>query len=247
MNSPDIGEQAISKAVEIGLETQFDRLEDLNINICTNPIDIVQGKLDSVDVVGKGLVVQRDLRTEALNVKTNSIEIDPLKATVGEIEMKHPTDATAKVSLTEADIQRAFNCEYIKEKINNRKVTIDGETLTANAQQVNFSLLGKGKISLEATIALAEVAETKQIAFTAVPKVVDRGNKIVVEDVEFVSDKNEAPEFTQALLESTKELLDLRNFELDGIAIQVNNLDVQKERILFDAKIRVNQFSKNID
>ena len=55
MNSPDIGEQAVSKAAEVGLESQLDQAEDLDVDIRSNPLDIVQGDVDSVSVKGEGL------------------------------------------------------------------------------------------------------------------------------------------------------------------------------------------------
>ncbi len=46
MNSPDIGEQAISKAAEIAIDSQLDRVDDLDVDIKTNPLDLAQGKLE---------------------------------------------------------------------------------------------------------------------------------------------------------------------------------------------------------
>ncbi len=60
MNSPDIGEQAVSKAAEVGLETQLDESEDLDVNVRANPLDVAQGNVESVGVEGKGLVMQKE-------------------------------------------------------------------------------------------------------------------------------------------------------------------------------------------
>ncbi|WP_036478234.1 DUF2993 domain-containing protein [Myxosarcina sp. GI1] len=240
MTSQDIGEQAISKAAEVGMESQLDESEELDVDVRTNPADAAQGKLDSVNINGKGLVMNKELRAEKLDMKTNNIKVNPLKAAFGDIEMEQPTDATACIVLTDKDIERAFNSEYIKDKLKDREVTIDGETVTANAKRVNFSLPGEGKISLEADISLAD-SETKQIAFTGKPRVSDNGNKIVIEDVEYTSGKNEAPELTQALLNSAEELLDLRNFELADMSLQLKKLDVQKGKMTINADARVNQ------
>lgn len=240
MTSQDIGEQAISKAAEVGMESQLDESEELKVDVRTNPADATQGKLNSVKIDGKGLVMNKELRAEKLEMKTNKIKVDPLKAAFGDIEMEHPTDAVARIVLTDKDIERAFNSEYIKNKLRDREVTIDGEKVTANAKQVKFSLPGEGKISLEADISLAD-SETKQIAFTAKPRISDNGNKIVIEDVEYTSGKNETPELTQALLNSAEELLDLRNFELADMSLHLNKLDVQQGKMIIDADARVNQ------
>lgn len=245
MNSPDIGEQAISKAAEVGMETQLEEAEELDVDIRTNPVDVAQGKLESVDVEGEGLVMEKELRAEKLDIETDDIKIDPLKAAFGDIEMERPTNASARIVLTDDDIQRAFNSEYIKDKLKDQKVEINGETVQATAERVKFAMPGEGKISLEADISLAKASETKQIAFTAKPRISDRGNKIVVEDVEYTSGKNEAPELTQALLDSTEDLLDLRNFELDEMSLQLNKLDVQKKKMTIDADATVKQLPQD--
>ena len=101
MNSPDIEEQAVSKAAEVGLETQLDESEDLDVDVRANPLDVAQGNVESVGVEGKGLVMQKELRAEKLKIETDSISIDPIKAALGNIEMEQPTDARMLVVLKE--------------------------------------------------------------------------------------------------------------------------------------------------
>jgi len=49
-NQPGLGEEALSKAAEIGLSTQLDEVEELNVDIRTNPIQVMQGELESVSM-----------------------------------------------------------------------------------------------------------------------------------------------------------------------------------------------------
>jgi hypothetical protein len=109
VNQPDIGEKAISKAAEVGLSTQLDEVEELDVDIRTNPVDLMQGKLQSVGIEGEGLVMKKDLRAEELNIQTNEVEINSVKAAFGNIELTHPIDAKARIVLTKTDIERAFN------------------------------------------------------------------------------------------------------------------------------------------
>lgn len=76
MNKPDLGEQAISKVAEVGIETQLDEVDNLDVDIRTNPLDLAGGKLESVIIDGKGMVMENDLRAERLIIDTDSIEID---------------------------------------------------------------------------------------------------------------------------------------------------------------------------
>lgn len=242
MSSQDMGEQAISKAAEVGIDSQLDEVESLDVDVKANPLDVAQGNIESVTIDAKGMVMNKDLRTERLVLQTDSIAVDTLKAAFGNIELEHSTNAEAKIVLKEEDLQRALNSEYIQSKLKDKKVSIDGETTTVNAKDVTFELPGDEKISLTAKIELGESSEIKQIAVSAKPRIQENGNKIVLEDVEYPNGENTNPELTQALLDSTSELLDLRNFELDEMSLQIKRLDVRQGKMTMTATAEVREF-----
>ena len=64
MVSSNIGDRAISEAAEVGLANQLDEAKNLDVDICTNPLNIMQGEIDSVSVKGEGLVIKKELRAE---------------------------------------------------------------------------------------------------------------------------------------------------------------------------------------
>ncbi len=239
---PDLGEQAISKAAEIGLASQLDEVEELNVDIRTNPLKLIQGELESVSIEGKGLVMQQDLRAEELKVNIDNIAINPLSAAFGKIELNHPTEAETFVVLTEADIDRAFNSEFLNEKLQNQKVHVNGQPMTIDTKQVEFRLPGEGKFALKADLVMQETGETKQVSFTAVPRMREGGNRLSLEEVQYAEGEEISPELTQALLEQSSELLDLRNFELQGMSLRLKHLDVQAGKLTLQAEALVKEF-----
>lgn len=241
-DKPDLGEQALSKAAEIGLSSQLDEVEELNVDLRTDPLKMMQGELESADINGKGLVMEKDLRTEQLAVHTNNIAIDPLKAAFGEIQLTKPTDAEAHVVLTEADLQRAFNSAYIQEKLQRQPVEVNGKSLTVDTRQVQFNLPGEGKVHLTADLFIHETNETKQVSFTAIPQRAEDGHRVVLEDVEYAEGKEVSPELTKALLQSASDLLDLRNFELEGMKLRFTNLEIQTGKMTLQSQAHVTQF-----
>ncbi len=241
----DLGEQALSKAAEVALTTQLDEVENLNVDIRTDPFKLVQGQLDSVKIEGEGLVMQKDLRAEELQVQTGNIAINPLSAAFGKIELTQPTEADAHVVLTEQDIQRAFNSEFMHDKLQNLDVNVDGKPRKIDTRQVEFGLPGENKVALKAQILLKETGETKQVSFTAVPRMVAGGDRISLEDVQYADGEEVSPELTAALLKSAGELLDLRNFELEGMSLRLKGLDVQNGKLTLQAQAHVEKFPES--
>ncbi len=114
-----LGEQALNKAAEIGLSSQLDEVEELDVDIKTDPFKLMQGQVDSVDIEGEGMVMQGDLRVEEMDMHLSGVSINPLSAAFGKIELTKPTQGSAHVVLIEADINRAFNSEFVRSKLQN--------------------------------------------------------------------------------------------------------------------------------
>ena len=239
---PDLGEQAISKVAEVGLASQLDEVENLDVDIRTDPGKMLSGSVDSVTVHGKGMVMQQDLRVEEMKLSTNRIAINPLSAAFGKIELTQPTDAETQVVLTETDINRAFNSDFVRDKMQNLNVHVNGEVATVDTQQVEFKLPGDKKVLLSTSVVLERTGETKRVAFTAVPRVSADGQSIALDDLEYVEGKDLSPELTEALLKQANELLDLRNFQLGEMSLRLKSLEAQEGKLLLRAIAHIEQF-----
>lgn len=232
-------EQALSKAAEIGISSQLDEVEELQVNVKADPFKMMAGEIDSVVIEGEGLVMQESLRMEKMEMQVNSVAINPMQAAFGQIELTKPTQGNAKVVLTESDINSAFNSAYINQMLQNLQVNIAGKPVTVNVQTINFQLPGDDKIAINATVKLKETNETEQIAFTAVPRVRANGEGVVLENVEYPENKELSPELTKALLDKTADILDFKNFELDGMSLQLKKLDINNDNLNLQAQAYV--------
>jgi len=239
--SSDLGEQALSKAFEVGLSTQLDAVETLEADIRTNPIALMQGELESADIQGEGLVIKNDLRTEELSVKTDGLAIDPLKAAFGKIELTRPTNATAAVKLLETDIERACNSDYIQKKLQNLKVNLDDGPVQVNVERVQFSLPGEGRVAIAADVTLVESGETEHVAFNAMPEMGPQGHLVVLQQVQ-MEPENTSEDLTNSLLTAASDLLDLRQFTLSGMTLQLEQIDVQAGHMNLQAKAYLEKF-----
>ncbi|MDF5710260.1 MAG: DUF2993 domain-containing protein [Nostoc sp. S4] len=239
--NPGLGEQALNKAAEIGLSSQLDEVEDLNVNIKTDPVKVVQGEVDAVTIEGEGLVIQKDLRMEKLEMQMSSVAINPLSLALGKIELTKPTEAKTLVILTEADINRAFNSEYVRSQLQNQKIHINGEQRTIELQHVDFQLPGEGKVALNASVKLVETGENQQVSFSAVPCIDANGKSVSLKNVEYNESEEISPDLTKALIAQTSEILNLSNFDLEGMSLKVNQLKVEVGKLTLEAQAYVEQ------
>jgi hypothetical protein len=241
-NSQDISGKAISEAAEVGLSSQLDQVDNLDVNVETDTGKLMQGDLDSVEIAGEGLVMEKDLRTQKLDVETNQISIDPLKAVFGDIELEQPTKAVARVVLTQEDIERAFNSKYIQQKLEGLEIEIAEEPVNIKAKQIKFKIVDDRKVHLFAQVMLPHTQEVKEIAFSAIVEKSRRGHKIELDEITYLDDQRISPDLTGALVESAEALLDLRNFELEGMTLRLEKLTLQPGQITIQAQTQVTEF-----
>lgn len=234
-------EQALNKAAEIGITSQLDDVDRLEVAVQADPFKLVTGEVEAVTIEGEGLVMQQDLRVEKLEMQMGRIAIDPLKAVLGQIELTKPTNGSACVVLTESDINRAFNSEYISSMLQNLQVHVDSQPMSVDTHQLEFRLPGDGKVALSAQVLVRETNQTHQIDFTAVPHIRAKsgGEGVVLEEVQYAEGKELSPELTAALLDKAADILDFRNFELDGMSLQIKRLDVEMGKLTLQAEAHV--------
>jgi LmeA-like phospholipid-binding len=236
----NLGEQALDKVAEIALSSQMDEVEDINVDIRTDPGKLVQGKLDSVAVSGEGMTIKQDLRVEAIGINTNAVAINPLKAVLGEIELTQSTDAQAQVLLTEVDLNRALSSAYLRDKMKNLEIDVQGELQVIDVQQASLQLPKDDEMALDVEIMQRGSGERKQLSAVTKPILKDDGYRI---ELEILSAEGQglSLEFVSALLERIAELLDLRNFDLKGSTLQLKDFHVRPGKILLRGNMTIDQ------
>lgn len=221
---PGLGEQAINRIAEKALASQLDEAEKLQVDVKIDPNNLAKGEVDSLTIEGEGLVTQQDLRMEELEMHINSIAVNPLSALFGKIKLTKPTEGTARIVLTDTDITHALNSEA-----------------GSNIPQVECSLQADGKLALSAEIVLPETGEKRQVFFTAMPSISTKGNGVVFQNVQYTKGTELSPEITAALVEKVSKILNLHSFELEGLSLSIQQLDVEAGQLTIFATAVVTQ------
>lgn len=237
-----LGEQALNKIAQMALSAQLGEAEKLKIRVKTDPDKLAQGEVESLAIDGKGLVMQQDLRMQEIEIQMNGIAVSPLKALMGNIELTKPTEGTARIVLTEADINHAFNSEVLANQMRNLNIHVNDKLLTIDIQRVNCHLLANGKVVIDAEVSVQQTGETQQVSFATTPRISTCGRNISLEDVQYQDGKELSPELTNTLMEKARKILNLRNFEMQGILLQVHQLNVEAGKLTLEAAANITQF-----
>ncbi len=240
LENPDLGEKALSKVVEVGITSQLDEVDAIDVDIRTDPGKLVQGKVNSVAISAKGVVVKQDLRIETIDVNTNKVSINPLSALFGNVELVHPTDAEAQIILTEIDINRAFGSDYIQNKLQGLTMEVEGSPVTVDVQTATVQLPGDNTFVISADFLLREQSEIKKLSATAIPQIQDNGHRLSLEILS-AAGQGLTTQLVIAIIEQLTALLDLRNFNIPGISLRLHQLDAQKDRLVIQAKTQIEQ------
>jgi hypothetical protein len=237
-DNPDLGSKALSKVVEIGISSQLDEVEQIDVDIRSDPGKMLQGKVDSVAISGRGLVVKQDLRMERIEIATDRVAIDPLSAVFGNIELTHPTDVDAQMLLTEADLNGALSSDYVRSKLLGLPMELEGKPVTIDIRQATLNLPGENKLAISADFSMRGDGEIKKMSATAIPYVEDGGNQISLE-ILAAEGQGLTLKLVMAIFEQLVELLDLRNFNLPGMSFQLHRLEPCQGRLIIHAKSQI--------
>lgn len=231
----NLGEQALDKVAEIAIQSQLDQAEQVDVEVKTDPIKLMQGKVDSVSIAGEGMVIKQDLRATAVGIETDAVAIDPLKAILGDIQLKEPLNAKAQILLDEVDLNRALSSDYLRGKMRHLEILYQGTPTLITIEQVELRLPNDSEMMINLRLHLPASGEQKTIAAIIKPSLADEGHRI---NLEIISAQGEgiSLDFAAALFEKVMELLDLRNFDSDSFTLQLRDLDVQPGKLLLRAK-----------
>ena len=224
-------EQAVSKAAEMQMSSQLDQADKIEVDVQTDLWKLIQGQVDGVSFSGKGLVVKKDIRLEELVLQTDKVDINLFSAIFGEIELNQPVKSIARVVLKEADINRAMTSNYIRSQMPTFDLNVDGEIVSLKPQEIQMFLPGDGKMKFEGTVSIQEKGNTNQLSFTALIRPSTQTQPIMLESFNCTQGDGISLEIVTALIQKVKELVNLPYIKLEGIALQVKKMDVQKESI----------------
>lgn len=234
-------EQLLSQEINKRLSSQLDGVEKIDIDIQTDLLKIIQGHTDGVSVAGQGLVMQNDIRVQEIELQTDSVDINPVSALFGQIELDHPVQATARIVLTEADINRTLMSDYVRSKMQKFDLNVDGEVVSFEIQQVQVYLLDGGKMKINGTVLQHEKSNTYPVGFSAIIRPRTPTRPIMMQSFNCTEGEGFSLEVVAAFIQKLKALVNQPYFELEDMVLRVKKMEVQEGSLTLLAETHVRQ------
>lgn len=240
-DSPRLDEQAIALAAQVGLSSQLETAEKIDVDVRTDLLKVVQGQADSIDVSGQGLVLQENIRVQEMELHLDNVAIDPFSALLGQIELTHPVNAIAKFILTQEDLNRTLSSDYVKNQMQKLELDVNGQIVTMAMQQLELLLPSEGKIEVNGSALLVEMGTTRLLGFNAVIRPRTRHQPILVESFKCKDGQNISLELAVALLGKMKQLTQLPFIELEKMALRIKELEVNPGKLTLYTEAHVRE------
>ena len=235
-------EQLLSQEAGKMLSDQLDHVENIDVDVQTDLLKIFQGQVDGVYMSGQGLVI-KGIRVQDLKLQTDSIAINPFSALFGQIKLNQPVNATVRLVLKEADINRALASDIVHDQMPKFDLNVDGEIVSLKPQEIQIHLPEENQMKFTGKVLLQEKENTRPVGFTVMLRPPTKQQSIILESFHCHQGEGISLEIIVALIQKIKELVNLPYFEFEDIALRIKNIEVQKENLILLVEARVRQIS----
>lgn len=246
----DIGEQMLNTVAAQSIRHLFSQSESVEVEIrCYPSSKLLQGSIDSFKMNGCGLVIRKQFEVETMSFETDAVAIDFGSVLAGKLRLKQSTQAVAQVVLSEDGINRAFEAELVRKRLQQ----VDSEMLTnlSGGEPVSFrgvriQLLPDNQVKLFAETDLPNRSNVP-ISLSAVIDV-EKRRRITFNNAQFEADavpedvRGLSEALSKAFLEVLNGMVDLDRFDLDGVMLRINRLETQGKKLVFSGYAQVDHF-----
>ncbi|MEH2180483.1 LmeA family phospholipid-binding protein [Nostoc sp.] len=245
-NEHRLEEQFLSQEAEKQISNQLDEVEQIEIDVKTDLLKILQGQADGVAVAGQGLVIKEDIRVQEIKLQTDSIDINPFSALFGQIELNEAVNAIARIVLTEVDMNRTLASDFVRSRMPNYDLDVDGEIVSFEPQQIQVFLPGDGKIECKGRVLLKEKGKTRPLAYTAVFCPRTHSQPAMLEGFNCTEGEGVSVELVTALMQKVKELMNIPSFKWEDMAFKIKDIKVEKGSLILLVETQMKQIPSSI-
>jgi hypothetical protein len=251
-SSNDWGKRMLNTVASQSIRHLFSECGSVDVEIqCEPSSKLLQGSIDSFKMNGRNLVIRRQFRVEEMSFETDAVAIDSSALLGGKLRLKQPTQAVAKVTLTEDAINEAFEAELVKKRL----VGVESEALLnlsggepVSFRSVRVDLLPKNSVRI---VAITDLPNQDDVPIQLMATLaVEKRRRVLFKDALFdetgidPAKKVLAEILTKTFADILNEMVDLDRFDLDGVMMRINRLETQGKQLVFSGYAQVDHFPR---
>lgn len=236
-----LGEKTLSKIAEYALNKQL-KAEDWKVEVKTDPQKLSQGILESISINGKGLKTSENIRMDGMKITLNTIAVSPLKALMGNIQLTQPSHGSACITLTEKDLESAFNPETIKAQWQEYPIYLDGQLVNLDLKEVNCYIHSDGSLVIKSTVYVQQTQETHKVSITTTPIICATKEGLILADIHCSEGEELSAIMLKPLILQAQKIFNLTNLQMKGVSLLVENVAVEEGQLIIQASADITSF-----
>jgi hypothetical protein len=241
-NDRRLDEEVISQAAQAQLTNQIDAAEAVNVDVHTDLLKAVQGKADSISVEGRGVVVQKEIRMQEIELHTDGVAVDPLSALLGQIKLSHPVNSFVRVVLTEADINRTVNSDFVRERLKPLELNVEGEIVPIDLLlPLEMRFPKADTIDINGNACIHEKSGDRRVHFSVTMHPRTESQPVMMEKFYCGDGNGLAIDLTVALLRKIQELVNAPYIEVEDLAFRIKSLKVEPGIVSVETEAHIRQ------
>jgi hypothetical protein len=248
----DWGERMLNTVASQTIRHLFSQSESVEVFVrCYPSSKLLQGSIDSFKMNASGVVIRKDFPADEISVETDAVSIDFSSVLAGKLTLKQPTQAIAKVILSEEGINYSFKAELVKKRLLNLTVPALTELSSGNPvsfPEIRVELLPENRLRIFAKADLGD-GELVPLDMT-VTIAVERRRRVSFKDPQIELDsvpeaqKEISRTLSVALADILDNMVDLDRFDLDGIKMRLNRLETEGKQLIFSGYAEVERIPR---
>lgn len=227
----NIGEKTINKIAEMAFKSQIKNAEYLSVQVKIDPHKLSKGILESLNIDGYGLEMQKNLRLEKMQITLNNIAVNPLKALMGNVQLTKPSQGKACIVLSEKDIERALNINNLNQQLQKYNILHHNQSVKVKFCRVDCRILGDGRVMVKGKLKVINTQALESVCLVIKPRICNSGQGIFLDEVKCTQGKQFSSILINAILEESAKIFNLDNFLMDGISLDVNHLTMEDGKL----------------
>lgn len=238
-SNQDLGEQVVTKIVEIGLDKQLETIKNVEIQLDSEIFDLLQGKLNAIQLKANQIVTPDDLSLETIEFSSNRISVDVIETILaGKTHLNEPIEANLVVSLTEQDLNQTINSQIVRQWLNKIEFSTAKITFSLQLKQAEIFLLESNHIKLFLEFTVYTNNQPKLVAVD-LDVGIEREKTIILKKIAFLDKKELSLVYITTILNKIAKALKSDWLKVANAWIKIETIKVISERLKLGLQVHI--------